>query len=381
VGALLCGVLVATAVSALPTPAGAVTAAFDATCVTQSGSIPISTTHRSISYEVHAPDSVAPGTTFDVPVVVGYAIPSTAQVGGAFVDVTGASTVLLDAAPGASQVSGTVTATALGGAGSVVEVRLARLAAFAVLGGSAVGEVCTPDHALVLARVAVGVPLVSIGDAAVIEGDAGTRLVELPVTLSRPASAPVTVGFTSADGTATAGSDYVAASGTVTVPTGAVSGIVRIRVRGDTAVEPKENFRVRLHDPVGAVVGRRVGTGRIIDDDPGTGPRLAIGDGAVVEGARGARSARFTVSLSAPATQRVTFHWSTLDGSAVAGSDYRSMSLDGTIDVGRISTTVPVPVLADSVSEPTEMFTVRLSDVSGATRGRTNGVGKILDDD
>ena len=46
-----------------------------------------------------------------------------------------------------------------------------------------------------------------------------------------------------------------------------------------------------------------------------------------------------------------------------------------------MSTTVPVPVLADSTVETTESFTVRLSDVTGATRGRTNGVGKILDDD
>jgi hypothetical protein len=77
----------------------------------------------------------------------------------------------------------------------------------------------------------------------------------------------------------------------------------------------------------------------------------------------------------------VTFHWSTVDGTAVAGSDYRAMSFDGVIDVGRTSTTVPVPVLADSTAEPNERFTVHLSGVSGAVIGRANGVGTIIDDD
>jgi hypothetical protein len=158
-----------------------------------------------------------------------------------------------------------------------------------------------------------------------------------------------------------------------------------VRVRGDAVVEPKESLRVRLADPVGAVVGRRVGTGRIIDDDPEPGPRLSIGDAAVVEGARGTRSARFTVSLSRPATERVTFHWAVRDGTAVAGVDLRpyggAAGLDGFVDVGRVSTTVPVPVLADTTGEGDEAFTVRLSTVTGATLGRTNGVGRILDDD
>jgi hypothetical protein len=363
--------------------AGAVTASFAATCVTQSGAIPISTTHRSISYEVHAPDSVAPGTTFDVPVSFGYAIPSNAQVGGAFVDITGRSTVLLDGVPGTSEISGTVTATALGGAGSVVEVSLQKLAAFAQLGGSAVGEVCTPDHTLVLARVAVGMPLVSVGDAAVVEGASGTRALEFAVSLSRPSATPVTVAFDTEDGTATAGSDYVARSGSVTVPPGSVSAgaAVAVRVRGDRTVEPKENLRVRLHDPVGAALGRAVGTGRIIDDDPSTGTRLSVGDGSVVEGAHGTRSARFTVSLAAPATERVTFHFSASDGTAVAGRDYGAASYDGSIEPGATSTTWPVTVVPNGTADGDRTFSVHLTEVSGATIGRANGIGTIIDDD
>jgi hypothetical protein len=363
-------------------PAGAVTASFAATCTTQSGGIVVSTTHRTITYDVHAPDSVAPGTTFDVSLSFGYAVPANAQAAGAFVNTTDTSTTLINGTPGASQISGTVTTTAIGGSGSVVEVRLEKLAAFSALGGSAVGETCTPDHTLVLARVGVGIPLVSVGDAAVVEGASGTRALEFAVTLSRPATSPVTVAFDTEDGTATAGSDYVAQSGSVSFQPGLVSAgaTVTVRVLGDSMVEPKENFRLRLHDPVGAALGRSIGTGRIIDDDPGAGPRLSIGDGSVVEGSRGTRSARLVVSLSEPATQTVHFHYVTLDDSARAGVDYRAQEFDSFIPAGHVSTSVPVPVLANTTAQPNRSFTVRLMSPDVAVR-RANGVGTIIDDD
>jgi hypothetical protein len=154
-----------------------------------------------------------------------------------------------------------------------------------------------------------------------------------------------------------------------------------VRVRGDSTVEPTENFRVRLVGPTGAVLGRAVGTGRIIDDDPEPGPRISIGDSSVVEGARGARSARFAVTLSAAAPQDVTFHYATVEGSAVAGVDYRAQEFDYHIPAGTTSISVPVPVFPDRIGEPSESFTVRLTTAGGAIIGRANGVGTILDDD
>jgi chitinase len=307
---------------------------------------------------------------------------STATFG--LVGATAATTGISSVRSG-SNLAGAITVTPAGGTGTVVEVRLQALASYVVVGSHGVVETCTPERPVVIARVAVGVPQVSVGDAAVVEGASGTRALAFPVTLSRPSPTPVTVGFATEDGAATAGPDFVAAAGSVTIPAGAVTKVVTVRVRGDAAVEPKEHLRVRLVDPVGAVVGRGRGTGRIVDDDPEPGPRLSIGDSAVVEGARGTRSARFTVSLSGPATERVTFHWAVRDGTAIAGVDLRpyggAAGLDGFVDVGRVSTTVPVPVLADTAGEGDETFTVRLSAVTGATLGRTNGVGRILDDD
>jgi len=216
-------------------------------------------------------------------------------------------------------------------------VSIAEFGSFAPIVGGAITEICTPVQKTVVASVVSAGAVVSIGDAAVVEGSSGTRALEFAVSLSRPAATPVTVAFDTKDGTATAGSDYVAKSGSVTFQPGLVSALatIPVRVRGDRTVEPNEHFRVRLHDPIGAVLGRAAGTGRIIDDDPQTGLRLSVGDGSVVEGARGTRSARFTVSLSAPATQRVTFQVAASDGTALLGQDYRMASYDGFINPAR----------------------------------------------
>src|SRR6478735_7173551 len=84
-------------------------------------------------------------------------------------------------------------------AGSAAEVVLDSFGAGLLVGGHLAQELCTPDHTLVVARVGIGVPLVSIGDAAVVEGGAGTRALEFAVSLSRAAATVVTVGFDTGD--------------------------------------------------------------------------------------------------------------------------------------------------------------------------------------
>src|SRR5207253_2778202 len=61
-----------------------------------------------------------------------------------------------------------------------------------------------------------GQPSLAINDVAVVEGDSGTVPATFTITLSAPAGVPVTVSYTTADGTATAGSDYLPASGALT---------------------------------------------------------------------------------------------------------------------------------------------------------------------
>ena len=66
-------------------------------------------------------------------------------------------------------------------------------------------------------------PRISINDVTVTEGNTGTRPITFTVSLSAAYDVPVTVHYATANGTATAGSDYQAASGTLTIPAGQTS--------------------------------------------------------------------------------------------------------------------------------------------------------------
>ena len=114
---------------------------------------------------------------------------------------------------------------------------------------------------------AAPVPSVSIDDAAVTEGNAGTARLSFPVTLSSPATGAVSVGFATTDGTAAAPGDYAATSGTVTFAAGETAKTVAVGIVSDTAVEPNETLTVTLSAPVNATLGRSVATGTITNDD------------------------------------------------------------------------------------------------------------------
>ena len=105
------------------------------------------------------------------------------------------------------------------------------------------------------------VPTLSIDDVTVTEGNAGTTAAVVTARLSQPSAQPVTASFATANGTATAGSDYQAATGTVTFPAGTVSRTIGVNVIGDAAVEPDETFVLNLTAPVGATLGGRAGPG------------------------------------------------------------------------------------------------------------------------
>jgi hypothetical protein len=110
-------------------------------------------------------------------------------------------------------------------------------------------------------------PQISINDVSVAEGNSGTKLATFTVSLSNPSSASITVKYATADGTATAGSDYVSASGTLTFAAGTTSQTVSVTINGDTAVEANEMFNVNLSAPTNSTIARATGTGTILNDD------------------------------------------------------------------------------------------------------------------
>lgn len=112
-------------------------------------------------------------------------------------------------------------------------------------------------------------------------------------------------------------------------------------------------------------------------------PSLSIDDVQVSEGDTGTKQLVFTVSLNAPApTGGVSFDIATADGSATAGSDYVARAVTGqTIAAGQTGATFAVDILGDTAVEPTETFSVAVSNVVGATVADGQGVGTILTDD
>jgi hypothetical protein len=107
----------------------------------------------------------------------------------------------------------------------------------------------------------------SIGDVAHSESDAGARSFSFAVTLSAPSLSPMTVSFATRDKSATAASDYLATSGSLTFAPGQTLQRIRVTVTGDTESEPDETFVVRLFRPSGAVVADGTGVGTILNDD------------------------------------------------------------------------------------------------------------------
>jgi hypothetical protein len=110
-------------------------------------------------------------------------------------------------------------------------------------------------------------PTVSAVSTSVTEGNSGRKTVLVTVRLSAVSSTPVTVSWHTAQGTAVAGKDYVAAHGTVTIPAGQLTATVPVSVIGDKVRERNETFGVVLAAPRGATLGTAKGVVTISNDD------------------------------------------------------------------------------------------------------------------
>jgi len=109
---------------------------------------------------------------------------------------------------------------------------------------------------------------VTITGGSVTEGDSGTRSIAFTVSISEPTDEHIFVDYATSDGTAVAGADYTATSGTLAILAGATSTIVTVDVAGDTEFEFDETLTLTLSNPVSAVLSAVASaTGTITDDD------------------------------------------------------------------------------------------------------------------
>jgi uncharacterized repeat protein (TIGR01451 family) len=200
------------------------------------------------------------------------------------------------------------------------------------------------------------------------------------VRLTRPAKTTVRVSFKTVNGTAVKGKDYRARTGTLLFKRGQSAKKVVVRTVNDAKPEATERLKLRLTAPRGAPIKRALAAGTILDDDPP--PRISIGDVTVPEGDSGTATATFSVTLSRTWMTQVTVAYTTVNGTALAGSDYQATSGTVSFAPGQKAKNVVVPIIGDTVDEDDETFTVSLSTPTGrATILKGTGLGTIADDD
>src|SRR5262249_7343587 len=127
----------------------------------------------------------------------------------------------------------------------------------------------------------------------VVEGNAGTTTLNVPVFLFPASSAVVTVNYAATGGTATQGVDYTLSPGTLTFPPGSTVQNVPITVISDTTPELDETVVVTFSNPVGATLLTNLGVGFIRDDDSPV--QIRTDDPSVFEGDSGPTPLTFTV--------------------------------------------------------------------------------------
>jgi hypothetical protein len=225
---------------------------------------------------------------------------------------------------------------------------------------------------------AFNAPSVSIGDPTITEGNTGTLNAVFTVTLSAASSQAVTVNYATADGDATAGTDYQARSGQVTIPAGQTSATIAVPVIGDRIAENSEVFSLRLTNPTNAFIADGFGLATIVDNEP----RISINNVSKAEGNAKTTTFTFTVSLSAAYDQAVTVNYKTANGSATAGSDYQAKTGSVTFAPGETIKTITIVVNGDKTRESNETFFVDLfGPSSNAFISASHGIGTILNDD
>ena len=213
-----------------------------------------------------------------------------------------------------------------------------------------------------------------------VDEDAGNALV----TVERVGggSGTVTVDYATSDGTATAGPDYTAASGTLTFLAGQMTDTFNVPVTWDGRGEGPETINVSLSNPTGgADIAANDGAVIYIGDDGASGPLALTSSSYGVGESDGMVTVTVTRSggsLGGP----VTVDYATADGSATAGSDYTATNGTLTFGPGESSKSFTVPVTSDSVHEDGESFQVTLSNAGGgASLGTPAGATVTIADD
>ncbi len=227
-------------------------------------------------------------------------------------------------------------------------------------------------------------PTVSISHPFVTENNSGKNTpIAFDITVYPPYANSLELPWKTVDGTAKAGKDYVAKTGTFKLTMGQGMGTVWVVVKGDDEPEADESFGIEVTtSPSLSPFPSAKGEATIIDDEP---PSISIGDVTVKEGDSGEKQASIPVVFSRSVIEpKVTFKVKVAGGTATTSVDYVNPTGPG----GLLSLVgdgygmkIPVFVVGDTTPEPDETILVEIKSVKDATIKKKQAVVTIKNDD
>lgn len=219
-----------------------------------------------------------------------------------------------------------------------------------------------------------GVGVLSVADTTASEGSA----LNFVVTRTGDASTAVSANYGTANGSATAGADYTATSGTVNFAVGETTKTISVPTIDDSTPEPAETLFLNLSAPGGgASISRAQATGTIAANDV-TAITFSVANApTVTEGG----ALVFTVTKNGSTYLSTSVSYATANGTATAGSDYTATSGTLTFAGGETSKTVSVATIDDLATESPETVLLNLSSPSGGTISVGQASGTINDND
>ncbi|WP_373541312.1 Calx-beta domain-containing protein [Chamaesiphon sp.] len=223
---------------------------------------------------------------------------------------------------------------------------------------------------------------VSIDNVGFTEGNIGTKDAIFNVTLNKPSEVEITVEVATADGTATAGSDYTALDKTtVYFAPGETTKQIAVSISGDRDIEPDETFTVILSDPTNVTLGtEQTAIGTIVNDDiPLT---LTVSDATAGETKTGetANPGQFVITRSGDLTKSLTVKY-TLSGTGTNGADYQTLTGTSLFAIGADTAFIDVQPIDDKIYEGTENVKLSLSTADYLITGANSGTIAIADND
>ena len=243
-------------------------------------------------------------------------------------------------------------------------------------GGAILGNIATTTFSIQDNEL----PTLSINDVSQAEGNSGTTAFTFTVTTSNAINNNIKVNYTTTNGSASAGSDYQATSGVLTIPAGQTSKTITVNVTGDVTNETNETFIVGLSLPDMATIAKAQGIGTIVNDD-GVQPATLQFEQSSYNVKESLGALTMTVTRIGDASAAASVDYVTNDGTATQKGDLEYTAGTLTFAAGETSKTVNILLNEDDQIEGNESFQVVLSNPTGASLGQTNSASVTIMDD